>query len=98
MSSAPRGAGYSRRFLAEAGIVGLPGGVLGCAIAALLARRMVGTTMQIGGGFAMDFSLPGAVLAATLVGAVVLCLGCGLLATLPLRRSGAAAVCRESGE
>jgi hypothetical protein len=45
----------------------------------------------------MDFSLPGAVLAATLVGAVALCLGCGLLATLPIRRSGGVAV-REAGE
>jgi len=87
-----------RAFLAEAGIVGLLGGVLGCAIGVLLARRMVNTTMQIGGGFAMDFSLPGAVVAAALVGAVVLCLGCGLLATLPVRRSGDVAAGREAGE
>jgi len=88
-------------FLAEAGIVGLLGGVLGCflgcAIGALLARRMVGTTMQIGGGFTVDFSLPGAVVAGTLVGAIALCLGCGLLASLPARHSEAFAASRNAG-
>ncbi len=84
-------------FLAEAAIVGLLGGALGCSVGVLLARRMVGTTMQIGGGFALDFTLPGAVVAATLVGAVALCLACGLLAAIPGRSLAVVAARSKAG-
>lgn len=60
-------------FLYEAALIGALGGALGCAVGALLALRMVETTMRIGGGFDLDFTLPASTVVLTLAGAVVLC-------------------------
>jgi putative ABC transport system permease protein len=57
----------------EAAIVGLLGSSLGCAIGIPLAQRMTWTTMRLGGGFEFDFVLPAETVAATILGAVLVC-------------------------
>jgi len=58
-----RSVGATRRqlfgmHLLESALIGLIGGVLGCASGALLARRQVEDTIRAGGGMLLDFVLP----------------------------------------
>lgn len=72
------GAQLVKSFLWEAGIIGLLGGVLGCAVGAFLAVRMVKTTMRVAGGFTLDFVLPPEAVLMTVAASSALCLFCAL--------------------
>ncbi len=62
-----------RSVVSEAAMIGFMGSFLGCGIGYLLAMRMALTTMRVGGGFELDFSISPQVIFFTMAGAVVLC-------------------------
>ena len=57
----------------EAAWIGLLGSSIGTAIGSLLAKRTTETTMNVGGGFELDFVLPLTTVAITIAGAVGIC-------------------------
>jgi putative ABC transport system permease protein len=56
--------------ICEAGTIGAFGGALGLAAGFYLARRIVESTMKIGGGMTLDFTLPGSTIWIALLGAI----------------------------
>jgi putative ABC transport system permease protein len=73
-----------RRFLWEAAVIGSVAGMLGCASGLFLASRIVTSTIRVGGGMVLDFTVPVEALVATLGAAVAV----SLLAALgPVWRS-----------